>query len=67
MSDEIDQANELAELNLQVALQNRKETYTIKPIGYCHNPLCELEFEDGSMKLFCNDSCAKTYDKTRRK
>ena len=67
MSDEIDQANEIAELNLEVALRNSRKEYTkLAPRGFCHNELCELEFEHDSKQLFCDKACAKAYDKLRK-
>lgn len=59
--DEIDIANEQAQRQLDVALSYRKPVPDIFPVGYCH--WCEEEFEEGSLKLFCDSDCSTRHSR----
>lgn len=56
MADEIDIANEVAQRMLDVQLAYRKPTSNLAPTGRCH--WCGAEFDEDSLKLFCNSECA---------
>jgi hypothetical protein len=67
MPDEIDSANETAELLTQAAFKNsRRKTSTLTPVGYCLCESCGLEFDKSdpeySRKLFCDANCARQYE-----
>ena len=56
MADEIDRANDQAQMILEHSLQVRKPVGKVQPIGECH--WCGTEFDKDSLKLFCNSECA---------
>lgn len=67
MPDEIDSANETAELFTQSAVNNsRRKTKALTPAGYCLCESCALEFDKSdpeySRKLFCDAKCARQYE-----
>ena len=61
MADEVDIAQQQNEKAIEAALQYRKPVAKIAPVGECH--WCGTEFEEGSLKLFCDSNCAKAYDR----
>jgi hypothetical protein len=62
MADEIDQANELAELALNVALRNLSAGPKLTPRGVCY--YCEAEV--APQQLFCDKDCADDYEKEQK-
>lgn len=62
MADEIDQANELADLALNIALRNMSAGQKIAPRGTCY--YCEAEV--GPKQLFCDADCAGDYEKEQK-
>lgn len=56
MADDVDLAQAQNELADRLALQYRKPVMRIAPIGRCH--WCDQDFNDGSLKLFCDSDCA---------
>lgn len=68
MADEIDQANEQAELWLKQALSNRSPESRLPAKGCCH--YCESSFEKSdktfAQKLFCDADCSKDYEEEKR-
>jgi hypothetical protein len=58
MADEIDIANEQAELTLAFALKARKKSPA--PTGACHN--CEAELVAPRLH-FCDGDCARDYER----
>lgn len=68
MPDEIDQANEQAELFLQEARANRKPSSGLTACGCCH--YCEHVFDEdepfADQKLFCNSDCSRRYENEKR-
>lgn len=68
MTDVIDQAQAFDALNLQQALKAQQAAANNTPRllarGYCHNPLCEDEFEPANdNKLFCGPACAEQHQR----
>lgn len=63
MADIIDIANNLAEIERESLIKNRRETVKLEPLGYCQNPNCELDVDEN--QLFCNSDCAKEFEKSR--
>lgn len=65
MADEIDVASEAQERILESNRAYRKPVPGIAPRGYCYNPRCQSDedFEEGSLKLFCDKTCAAEYEK----
>jgi hypothetical protein len=59
MADEIDMANEQAQMILDRALAYRKPVPSIHPVGQCH--WCEEDLE--GLKLFCGSDCATRYNR----
>ena len=57
--DDIDRANEQAQMILDHNLSVRNPVGKIRPIGECH--WCGEQFEDSSLKLFCNSDHAKLH------
>jgi hypothetical protein len=63
MADEIDQANELADLALNIAIRNlRSTTKKVDPTGVCH--YCEAEV--GPLQLYCDSECASEHANEQR-
>lgn len=62
MADEIDQANELADLALNIALRNMSAGQKIAPRGTCY--YCEAVVTE--KQLFCDAECAGDYDKEQK-
>lgn len=58
--DDIDKANNQAQMILDKQLQARRPVDSIKPRGYCHNPKCELDTKPN--QLFCDSVCAREYE-----
>lgn len=69
MPDEIDHANETADLLLKSSLARRSRETKLVPNGRCHCESCSLDFDradpDYDKKLFCDATCAAEY--TREK
>ncbi len=68
MTDVIDQAQAFDALNLEQSLAAHKAAAAATPRlvarGYCHNPLCEDDFEPANdNKLFCGPSCAEQHQR----
>lgn len=68
MADDVDVAQRVSEVSLQASLANcKKNVVHLEPRGYCHNPMCEEDFEGGLAKnperKFCNGQCATEYEK----
>lgn len=53
MSDVVDTANDIAETNVRVAIQNRPTERILYPKGTCYN--CEAKVK--SPKLYCDVDC----------
>ena len=70
--DVIDQAQAFDALNLEQALEvqraRAKVAPQLQPLGRCRNPDCDLDFEPGSPKLYCDARCADAHSRipTRR-
>ena len=62
MADEIDKANESAEIELQARLSKRLPE--VKPNGHCLN--CEAKLANGK-RLFCDAECREDYEHRNRK
>jgi hypothetical protein len=60
MADEIDRANEQAQMILDHELSYRKPVPNIKPNGLCH--FCEDDL-DRPGQLFCDDKCSMKYNR----
>lgn len=64
MADDVDRANDLAEQQLQDALQKARKVNRTKPTGFCKN--CSNAV--GDKKIFCDDECREDYEwYTKRK
>ncbi|AJI86490.1 hypothetical protein CH54_3767 [Yersinia rochesterensis] len=57
MCDEIDQAQNLELLNIEIGIANRKPTMTFT--GHCHFSECRQPIERG---LFCDAGCRDDYE-----
>ena len=66
MADDVDIANELAAMHIDMALKrissNSNTDDKLKPDGMCHN--CAKDV--GPLNLFCNSTCATDYEKYNR-
>lgn len=62
MADEIDMANELAELALSHALRNLAAAPKLAPKGVCY--YCESKVS--ATQLFCDADCAGDYEKEQK-
>lgn len=62
--DTADRADiEIDNYNRSIIAKNVSKKYTkLKPEGYCHNCLEDLE----ENQLFCNSNCAKQHDYTEK-
>lgn len=60
MADEIDLANEQAQMILDRELSYRKPVPNIKPNGFCH--FCEDDLENHD-QLFCDNKCSMKYNR----
>lgn len=64
MADMADEGNEITELETERAIAKVKdqiaESVRIEPQGYCLNPKCADDLNEG--RLFCNAACAKQYE-----
>lgn len=61
MADIFDKASELEEREREHALQAHHEkppAAKLAPIGYCRNPFCGADFDEGDPRLFCGSKCA---------
>lgn len=67
MTDYYDQSQETEAMFLEQAKQAQAvkaaSTAKPKPTGSCQNPLCCIDFERDSQKLFCGPDCATDYHK----
>lgn len=63
MADIIDQANDLNDQMLEIALRNAQQTPQIPAKGYCHNCLEEVP----PQHLFCDVDCRDDYQKRTRR
>lgn len=65
MADEFDRASALEQLATDLAikaqLRTSRETPKVEPEGYCLNPLCGDDFEEGSRRLYCNADCEREH------
>ena len=59
--DEVDIAEVQQRRMLEAAINYRKPVAKIAPVGRCH--WCEDDFDEGSLKLFCDAKCATYYDR----
>lgn len=57
MCDEIDQAQELELLNIEIGIANRKPTMTFT--GFCHFSECRRKIHEG---MFCGVDCRDDYE-----
>jgi hypothetical protein len=62
MADEIDMANELAELALTHALRNIAAAPRLPPKGFCY--YCDAPVEGA--QLFCDKDCANDHEKEQK-
>ncbi|EOD4075125.1 hypothetical protein ACJQ68_004162 [Yersinia enterocolitica] len=62
MCDEIDQAQELESLNVEIGIANRKPTMTFT--GHCHFSECRQPIARG---LFCDAGCRDDYEIDERR
>lgn len=62
MADEIDMANEMADLHLKTALANVRAQPKLPPKGECY--YCESKVE--GEKLYCDADCASDHEKEQR-
>ena len=62
VSDEVDKANEAAEIELAARLTKRFQT--LKPIGCCYN--CEETLPEGK-RLFCDTDCREDFEARSRR
>jgi len=65
MADDVDVANEQNQLFSDLAIQRARQNSGPKldPEEECH--ACGAEFEEGSLKLFCDGKCAAAYERRR--
>jgi hypothetical protein len=63
MPDEIDMANDLADLALNIALRNVSAGQKIAPKGACY--FCEAKVE--GQQLFCDADCAGDYEHEQKR
>jgi hypothetical protein len=65
MPDIIDQAQQFDALNLAQGLQAQQAKAALapklSPKGYCLNPRCSEDFDEGSQQLFCGPACAREH------
>lgn len=65
MADEFDRASELEQLATEYAIQAQlrvsRETPKVEPEGYCLNPLCGEDFDEGSPRIYCNADCEREH------
>jgi len=65
MADIADLGTETADLLLDAAMRTQQAEAAaaprIHPRGYCHNPACQDDLDDG--KLFCGADCANEYER----
>ncbi|EOI6866724.1 hypothetical protein ACMVR0_002812 [Yersinia enterocolitica] len=62
MCDEIDQAQKLELLNIEIGIANRKPTMTFT--GHCHSSECRRPIARG---LFCDADCRDDYEYDERR
>lgn len=62
MCDEIDQAQRLEQLNIEIGIANRKSTMTFT--GRCHFSECRRKIHEG---MFCDADCRDDYEYDQRR
>lgn len=64
MSDEVDKANDLAEVLLSAAIRNVRPQ--LRPVGTCYS--CGENLMDSLMKgsLFCDEHCRDDFEKQEK-
>jgi len=65
MADEVDIANEQNQFFSDLAIQKARQNTgpKLEPQEECY--ACGEEFEEGSLKLFCNGKCAADYERKK--
>lgn len=61
MADDVDLANELAAMHIDMAIRNHAETskrVQLMPDGLCHYCADDV----GPLRLFCDSTCATLYE-----
>lgn len=66
MTDIADQASELEQENLRIAFMARKQAERPQATGYCLNRACQDDL-DKTGQLFCDEKCAREFEKGRRR
>lgn len=65
MADEFDKASEIeqwsTDLAIKQTLNNAARTPKVEATGFCQNPACWDEFEEGSKRLYCNADCEREH------
>lgn len=66
MADDVDVANAQNQFFSDLAIQRARQKTgpKLEPEEECH--ACGEEFEDGSMKLFCDGKCAAQYERRKK-
>jgi len=67
MTDVFDRASIVEQENFERAMLAQKAKAAaspkMRPTGYCQNPKCWTEFDDGSPQLFCDGACSMEYQR----
>lgn len=65
MADEFDRASELEQLTTELAIKAQLRAalgaQKVDPVGYCLNPLCGEDFDEGSPRLYCDAGCEREH------
>lgn len=61
MADIADMAQQFENQRLAEALDARRHAVQVTPTGFCHNPVCGDDVDDG--KLYCDRQCALQHER----
>lgn len=64
-ADEFDRASEIEQWSTEMAIRQQLTSAARTPkteaLGYCLNPACGDDFDEGSLRLYCNADCEKEH------
>jgi len=70
MADEFDRASEMeqwsTELAIKAQLTAAARTPKVEAVGYCINPACGEDFEEESLRLYCNAECEREHRRIKQ-
>lgn len=61
MADIADMAHQFESQRLAEALAARRQAVQVQPTGFCHNPVCGDDVDDG--QLYCDRRCALQHER----